>query len=113
MAHRSFRDAAGVEWYVWSVYPGSAERRVADRRLGPSVSWRGVERRAGTERRRSAEPRVRVSPGLADGWLAFECATERRRFAPPPAGWEHLSDDELVRLCQTAQVINRRRRLIE
>src|SRR5215208_1895557 len=114
MSHRTFRDARGTECNVWSVYPGGAERRlVVDRRLGPDPGWRGAERRSGPDRRRSAEPRVRVSPGLEAGWLAFECSSERRHLAPPPAGWEAFSDEELARLCERARVVNRRRRLIE
>ena len=114
MSHRTFRDANGTEWNVWSVYPGGAERRASpDRRIGRAAAWPGPERRSGVDRRTLAEPRVRVSPGLQDGWLAFECPAERRRYAPPPAGWEQLSDDDLGRLCEVAKVVSRRRRLIE
>lgn len=28
-----------------------------------------------------------VRPRYADGWLSFECDTERRRLCPIPSGW--------------------------
>ena len=114
MPHRVFKDAGGTEWTVWSVFPGSAERRSElDRRQRSAGEWRGPERRSGVDRRSLREPRVRVSPNLRAGWLAFECSLERRRYAPPPPGWEQLPDDDLARLCQSATVVARRRRLIE
>ena len=41
-------------------------------------------------------------PGLAEGWLSFECRNERRRIAPIPADWETMTADELSRLCSRA-----------
>jgi hypothetical protein len=39
-----------------------------------------------------------VHEELRDGWLCFESEVERRRFAPVPAGWDALHDEELIAL---------------
>jgi hypothetical protein len=43
-----------------------------------------------------------VAADFKDGWLTFENASERRRLAPAPAGWEAMSLTELERLCAIA-----------
>jgi hypothetical protein len=43
-----------------------------------------------------------VSADYRDGWLSFDSATERRRLAPIPKGWEDLSAERLELLCRTA-----------
>ncbi|HEU0014737.1 MAG TPA: hypothetical protein VFQ45_13710 [Longimicrobium sp.] len=45
---------------------------------------------------------------MADGWLCFECADEKRRLHPVPPGWEELPEAELWPLAQTAQPVQRR-----
>lgn len=39
--------------------------------------------------------RGNVRPQFAAGWLAFECAAERRRLAPIPPEWTEGDDDAL------------------
>ena len=112
MGLRRFHSSENVEWHVWSVVPGSrleGERRDADRRHPePILYYRGHERRSDIDRRRY-DPVVR--PGMERGWLTFESEMERRRMVPIPRGWEGLSDGELERLCLTADVIPKSRRL--
>jgi hypothetical protein len=106
MAHRKFTDADGVRWQTWEVIPTTAERRDAR------------ERRAATrkkdERRTHQQFRVRMDDGLAEGWLVFESAAEKRRLHPIPPGWTERTDDELARLCSLADAAPRpTRRLVE
>ena len=123
MTHRSFRDHNGVVWETWDVVPYRAERRLGDPREMPGRPTRVIrdgssgmlERRRRGDRRAAAdpEPRVRVSPGLEQGWLVFESRAERRRLAPIPGGWERLTDRELEALCRRAATLPARRRLAE
>ncbi len=69
---------AGERWEVWEV------------RLG-----------ARGERRR-------VSPGLEEGWLAFESSAEKRRLAPIPERWEELPVETLASLCEGAAFVRER-----
>ena len=77
MAHRSFTDASGIRWEVWDVHP--------------SLSVDGV----------SAAGSL-LSEEAAGGWLAFQSATEKRRFYAPPEGWDEFTDEQLARLCYHA-----------
>jgi hypothetical protein len=43
-----------------------------------------------------------------EGWLAFECATARRRLARWPKNWATMSDGDLEQLCETATLVTRR-----
>lgn len=36
-----------------------------------------------------------VRARYADGWLSFECDTERRRLCPIPGGWADAGEEEL------------------
>jgi hypothetical protein len=83
VAHRIFTDRRGRVWDVWEVRPTVTEW------LSP------------------------VARELRNGWLAFETANERRRFAPPPEGWTGLSDGYLGELLDAATTLPRRPRLIE
>ena len=105
MAHREFKDSKQVSWDVWDVYPALGDRRTSgvDRR----------EYRRETEDRRAAFNAARLSPELAQGWLAFQSPGERRRLVPIPRGWEALDPMALERLCQAATPVGRARRLIE
>jgi hypothetical protein len=42
------------------------------------------------------------APGMHAGWLCFESDGDKRRLADPPAGWDQLSEQELVRLLAQA-----------
>jgi hypothetical protein len=103
---RMFRDDGGREWRVWEVRPLRPERRGTDRRcVACDVP---VERRRGADRRMVSETRVKLSHGLAFGWLAFDSDEEKRRFAPIPSNWEVLADDDLCELCHRARPTDRR-----
>ena len=95
MAHRSFRDAKGVEWEAWDVQPQSAERRHQDRRTGG---------RRAPDRRHLASPRSKINSEFAKGWLAFQCASEKRRLIPVPPDWHALPDSSLRQLLDQAVV---------
>ncbi len=71
MAVRSFQDADGREWSVWSVTPS----RKSDLFLPES---------------------------MAEGWLCFECGSEKRRLHPVSANWDALGEAELRALSLTA-----------
>jgi hypothetical protein len=77
MAHREFTDAAGVLWAVWDVQP--------------SISTDGV-----------SAPGILLGEDAAQGWLAFQSPTERRRFYMPPANWETFTDAQLAKLLHHA-----------
>ena len=79
MGLREVRDAAGVAWTVFDVFP--MERHLAPGRPTPT----------------------RLAPEMASGWLAFQSeAGERRRVVPTPAGWEARSDADLLALLARA-----------
>lgn len=79
---RSFTDAAGVEWIVYLTIPSNTSER------------RGQH----------------LADEYRSGWLVFESAMEKRRFAPVPAEWAHLSTQALAALCDasTPQPAHRR-----
>lgn len=82
---RQFRDQTGVDWKV-------------------SLTPRGSD----------AVSREHYLPeAYRDGWLLFESAQEKRRFAPVPAEWESLSSDELAGLCAKASIQSSRQRASE
>ena len=101
MAHRTFRDASGRFWDVWTVIPSGVERR------------RSAVAAPEMERRRVQEFRVILGDRLADGWLAFQTEGERRRLAPYPDEWAEMTDAELEALCRRAVVVAPPRRLVE
>ena len=90
---------------------GREERRVlAGRRVAPAPE--PILERRQRDRRivRSAPPsgdRVARSmpPALAQGWLAFQSGTARRRLSPIPDGWATRADGELVQLCHEAHPV--------
>ena len=102
MPRRVFRNAAGVEWQVWSVIPGAVQgderRHGYDRRSpDPVIRYKGPERRASNDRRRHQ------STGLpSTGWLVFDSLDERRRLFPIPPAWESRPDPDLERLLDRA-----------
>ena len=106
MAHRTFLDSLGRTWEVWDVTPGKSERRDLSRPAIPPDS-------IAADRRTQAEYRVVLGPDLANGWLAFQTAGEKRRLTPIPADWERLPTDELQQLWDEATEVTPPRRLIE
>jgi hypothetical protein len=129
VAHRTFRDAQGVEWQVWDVRPQWtwAERRRTDRRAaesgaahpsngqsagGERPSGEGAERRL-SDRRGDGARQLVVRTGYEDGWLSFECAGQRRRLTPIPSGWELLPELTLAELCRRSLDVGVRPRLVE
>ena len=102
MAHRTFKDKRGVKWDVWTVQPTKVERRL---RGGGIVA---------NDRRTQTEYRVALGPALANGWLCFECNSEKRRLAPIPDEWESWSDAQLETLLKQATPVGvKPRRLVE
>lgn len=77
--HRVFNDKTGVSWAVFAVHP----------------SARTIE--GGT-----------LPPNFAEGWLSFEHGDEVRRFAPVPHNWESLTDNQLCRLWEQAELSTKR-----
>lgn len=45
---------------------------------------------------------------MADGWLCFEAAHEKRRLHPVSAAWEGLDEAALWALCQSAAPVKPR-----
>jgi hypothetical protein len=80
-SHRHFNDSHGVRWDTFAVYPS-----------GVTVG-------------RAALP----EPYL-HGWLSFDSGDETRRLAPIPDGWKGLSDDDLRRLCEKAELAPKKKR---
>ena len=54
-------------------------------------------------------PGKRVRHTLAEGWLTFESATEKRRLAPIPLYWVSADDAELERMLKKAAPVPQRR----
>jgi hypothetical protein len=77
MAVRTFESPDGVVWSVWEVIPG----RVSEFRSSFG----------------SHLPRE-----LADGWLCFDCGSEKRRLAPLPQGWAERPETDLWFWCRAA-----------
>lgn len=76
MAHREFQDSAGLRWAVWDVYPSlSVDGGKPGRLLGEDAS---------------------------EGWLTFQCPSERRRFYMPPEEWETFTDEQPALLSRHA-----------
>ena len=83
MAERSFTAPDGTLWQAWNVVPGEHS------------NW-------------PANARRHLPAALADGWLCFESASEKRRLHPIPQGWEERSDADLWSFCAGAQPVVRR-----
>ena len=50
-------------------------------------------------------PRSLVRGTLQAGWLTFESADEKRRFAPLPLYWVNASDEELTDMLAQARPV--------
>ena len=82
MAVRDIRDETGTTWKVWAVMASSIHpKTAAEDYLGD----------------------------YSEGWLCFECATQRRRLARFPKDWDKLPDKELLGLLKSAQVVQPRK----
>jgi hypothetical protein len=80
VTHRTFVDPRGVWWEVFAVHPEA----------------RGLA---------AAQFKGRY----VQGWLCFECASEKRRLSPIPDEWQRLADAELTQLLERAEVASSRR----
>ncbi len=69
-----FRDSNQIAWTVFEV-----RRRITSRNDTPLLP-----------------------SGYDDGWLCFECATEKKRLVRYPERWREFSDAELERLLKQA-----------
>lgn len=103
MTLRTVVDADGITWELWEVQPSLVEKRDADSGVPQGES----------ERRQVRSVRMRVSPSMREGWLAIRSATERRRIAPIPPGWQELPEAALLELVAHAESPGPSRRLIE
>jgi hypothetical protein len=72
--HRILRDARGMRWDVFAVYP---------------------------EARVSVHSQLRGD--YSQGWLCFDSASEKRRLSPIPDQWERLTNDQLAELAERAE----------
>ena len=88
---RQFFDATGLSWDVWDVGPQDLSRVDYDRRASS---------RAHDDAPRSLT--ASVYPELREGWLCFQSATEKRRFAPIPPDWYDLPDAVLRVMLEVA-----------
>jgi hypothetical protein len=112
--HRTFLDDLHRLWNAWDVIPAWGERRTTERRTHVESTGVPIVDRRLRERRRVRGLRIALPPRLARGWIAFECADERRRVAPIPDGWHYLPEPGLRELWRNAeQLPPRRRRLVE
>jgi hypothetical protein len=87
-------------FHGWTVTPTKVERRAG---AGTAAAVPPTE-----DRRTKAEYRVALGHAMANGWICFESASEKRRLAPYPENWETLPDDEFARLLETATPVPRR-----
>lgn len=84
MGIRVFRDPDGREWQVWDVVPSQ-------------------EVEPGSRRQHY------LPPEMAEGWLCFEAADQKRRLTPFPPDWEERDDEFIHLLCQSAEPVKARR----
>ena len=45
---------------------------------------------------------------MADGWLCFDCGSEKRRLYPLPSNWAGRTEAELWFLCRAAEPVRAR-----
>lgn len=80
MAVRAFDSPDGVTWTAWEVIPSQVS-----------------EFRSTTG---SHLPRQ-----MAEGWLCFDCGSEKRRLYPLPSNWAERTEAELWFLCRAAEPV--------
>lgn len=106
MALRGSEDENGTARRSWDVPATSffqPVRSAEDRRTTDDPGY-APERRVGQERRR-----CRLTPGMERGWVCFQSGEEKRRIAPPPAGWDTCGEEELRRLLQRSSALESHR----
>jgi hypothetical protein len=54
-----------------------------------------------------------IPAALRGGWLAFQSASDRRRFAPIPDGWQRFSEDDLLLLLAQSDFVGSTQRASE
>jgi hypothetical protein len=94
MPHRQFVDDDGAVWAVWDVRPLAVGKTLDPRLAAPLRAGSGMV--------------LEMNRVMAEGWLCFESAAEKRRLAPIPAGWDSCSSADLLRLCESASGVRRR-----
>src|SRR5688572_936297 len=83
MAVRSFDSRDGITWTAWEVIPGQVSEFRST--FGSHL------------------PRQ-----MADGWLCFDCGSEKRRLYPLPPDWAERTEAELWFLCRAAEAVRAR-----
>ncbi|HEU4881148.1 MAG TPA: hypothetical protein VFT45_02850 [Longimicrobium sp.] len=83
MSVRTFDSPDGIGWNVWEVIPGQVSEFRSS--FGSHL------------------PRQ-----MADGWLCFDCGSEKRRLYPPPTDWVNRTEAELWFLCRAAEPVRAR-----
>ena len=78
---RILTDSTGIQWTVFEV------KRQSD----------------------SPERWTYLPEEFGDGWLCFESDVSKRRLTPVPPRWREFGDDQLVRMLEQAQPVNRPR----
>jgi len=58
-----------------------------------------------SDRREKLEARLRLVHPLAEGWLVFKSADEKRRLASIPPNWDSYRERELRELWEKADII--------
>jgi hypothetical protein len=54
----------------------------------------------------ASAPRVALArPEYSEGWLLFQCESEKRRLAPYPRDWRALPESALEALCHRAHQV--------
>jgi len=94
MPHRQFVDDDGAVWAVWDVRPLAVAQNLDPRLAAPLRAGSGIV--------------PEMNRVLAEGWLCFESAAEKRRLAPIPPDWDSCSCADLMRLCESASGARRR-----
>ena len=83
MAVRTFESPDGTAWTAWEVIPGQVSEFRSS--FGSHL------------------PRQ-----MAEGWLCFDCGSEKRRLYPPPSDWASRTEAELWFLCRAAEPVRAR-----
>jgi hypothetical protein len=83
MAVRTFESPDGITWTAWEVIPA----QVSEFR-----STHGSH----------------LPAQMAEGWLCFDCGSEKRRLAPLPSDWAGRTAADLWFLCRAADPVRAR-----
>jgi len=79
-----------------SILEVNSLRQFKDRQ---GIEWQVILMARGTH---SVSRDQHLPEHFREGWLLFQSRSEKRRFAPPPANWESLPDEELIALLAQA-----------